>query len=189
VGSEIIIIIHCDGRLLARDEGMTYSMPLEVYLQSAIVRGILGTSQDRLSNYFILREGEEVFSLREATLESLDRKAHAVSPDEYVIYMQEVFLIADLSPQFRSDRTGLDHLYMRKEASKALLGVGPFWLRGNIHLVPGSALHDLLIAKTRFIPVTDATLVNRQDVGPRTYLVNRTKIGFITAGADGLEEL
>ena len=37
------------------DEGMTYSMPLEVYLQSAVVRGILGTNQDRLSNYFILR--------------------------------------------------------------------------------------------------------------------------------------
>ena len=54
---------------MAQDEGMTYSMPLEVYLQSAVVRGILGTNQDRLSNYFILREGDEVFSLREATLE------------------------------------------------------------------------------------------------------------------------
>ncbi len=52
------------------DEGMTYSMPLEVYLQSAVVRGILGTNQDRLSNYFILREGDEVFSLKEAMLES-----------------------------------------------------------------------------------------------------------------------
>ena len=174
---------------MARDNGMTYSMPLEVYLQSAVVRGILGTSQDRLSNYFILREGDEVFSLREATLETPDGKAQSVSSDEYLIYMQEVFLIADLSPQFRTARAELDHLYVRKEASKALLGIGPFWLRGNIHLVPGSALHDLLMAKTRFIPVTDATLVNRQDVGPRTYLVNRTKIGFITAVAEGLEEL
>lgn len=174
---------------MARHEGMTYSMPLEVYLQSAVVRGILGTSQDRLSNYFILREGDEVFSLREATLESLDQKPLAVSSDEYLIYMQEVFLIADLSPQLRSERAGLDHLYVRKEASKALLGVGPFWVRGNIHLLPGSALHDLLMAKTRFIPVTDATLVNRADVGPRTYLVNRTKIGFITAVSEGLEEL
>ena len=45
------------------------------------------------------------------------------------------------------------------------------------------------MAKTRFIPVTDATLVNRAGVGPRTYLVNRTKIGFITAVTEGLEEL
>ena len=45
------------------------------------------------------------------------------------------------------------------------------------------------MAKTRFIPVTDATLVDRPDVEPRTYLVNRTKIGFITAVDEGLEEL
>ena len=168
---------------------MTYAMPLEVYLQSAVVRGILGTNQDRLSNYFILREGDEVFSLREATLENPDQKPLAISSDEYLIYMQEVFLIADLNPQFRSERSGMDHLYVKKEASKALLGVGPFWVRGNIHLLPGSALHDLLMAKTRFIPVTNATLVNRTDVGPRTYLVNRNKIGFITAVSEGLEEL
>jgi len=174
---------------MAPDDGMTYAMPLEVYLQSAVVRGILGTNQDRLSNYFILREGEEVFSLREATLEGPNRKLVTVNSEEYLIYMQEVFLIADLSPQFRSERSGLEHLYVKKEASKALLGIGPFWLRGNIHLLPGTALHDLLMARTRFIPVTDATLVDRADVGARTYLVNRTKIGFIAAVAEGLEEL
>jgi len=173
---------------MSPDEGMTYSMALEVYLQSAVVRGILMTNQDRPSNYFILREGDEVFSLKEARLEGPNRKAVAISSDVYLIYMQEVFLIADLSPQLRSNRTGLEHLYVKKEASKALLGVGPFWLRGNIHLIPGGALHDLLMAKTRFVPVTDATLPDRPDLGPRTYLVNRTKIGFITAVDEGLEE-
>jgi hypothetical protein len=171
---------------MALDEGMTYSMPLEVYLQSAVVRGILMTNQDRPSNYFILREGDEVFSLKEATLEGLNRKPVAVSSDEYLIYMQEVLLIADLSPQLK--RTGFEHLYVKKEASKALLGVGPFWLRGNIHLIPGGVLHDLLMAKTRFIPLTDATLIDRPDLGARTYLVNRTKVGFITAVDEGLEE-
>jgi hypothetical protein len=174
---------------MALDEGISYSMPLEVYLQSGVVRGVLSTNQDRLSNYLIFREGDEVFSLREATLEGPDRKPVAVSSDEYLIYMQEVFLIADLSPQFRSQNSALEHFYVQKEASKALLGVGPFWLRGNIHRVPGSALHDVLMSKTRFVPVTDATLLDRPDVGSRTYLVNRTKIGFITAVTDGLEEL
>jgi hypothetical protein len=174
---------------MALEDGMTYSMPLEVYLQSAVVRGILATNQDRLSNYLIFREGDEVFSLREATLEGLNRKPVALSSDEYLIYMQEVFLIADLSPQFRPEGSAVEHVYVRKEASKALLGVGPFWLRGNVHLVPGGALHDLLMTKTRFIPVTDATLLDRPDVGRRTYLVNRTKIGFITVVGEGLEEL
>jgi len=168
---------------------MTYSMRLEVYLQSAVLRGILATNQERLSNYLILREGDEVFSLREATLEGLSRKPVATSSDEYLIYMQEVLLIADLSPQLGSERGGLEHLYVKKEASKALLVVGPFWLRGNIHVLPGRAPHDLLMAKTRFVPVTDATLLDRPEVVPRTYLVNRTKIGFITAATEGLEEL
>jgi hypothetical protein len=81
---------------MALDERMTYSMPLEVYLQSAVVRGILCTNQDRLSNYFILRDGDEVFSLGEATLEGPNRKPVALSSDEYLIYMQEVFWRRDL---------------------------------------------------------------------------------------------
>jgi hypothetical protein len=45
------------------------------------------------------------------------------------------------------------------------------------------------MAKTRFVPVTDAALLDRPEILPRTYLVNRTKIGFITAANEGLEEL
>jgi len=169
-------------------EGLTYTMHLEVYLQSAVVRGILTTNQNRLSNYLMLGEGQEIFSLREASLEYLNRNPIEVRSDEYIIYMQEVFLIADLAPQSRTDETAYAHLYVKKEQSTALLNVGPYWIRGNIHLIPGAPLHDLLLTKTRFIPVTDATLLDRPDVGPRTYLVNRTKIGCMTALTDGIVE-
>lgn len=169
-------------------EGLTYTMPLEVYLQSAVIRGILTTNQDRLSNYLILREGQEVFSLREASLEDLNGKPIEVNADEYLIYMQEVFLIGDLKPQSETERSAHAHLYVQKDTSKALLNLGPYWVRGDIHLIPGAPLHDLLMAKTRFVPVTDATLLGRPDVGPRTYLVNRTKIGCMSALSDGLVE-
>jgi hypothetical protein len=170
-------------------EGLTYTMALEVYLQSALVRGILTTNRDRLSNYLILRESQELFSLREANVEDLNGRPMEVRSDEYLIYMQEVFLIADLSPQLRTDQSAYAHFYVKKEQSTALLNVGPYWVRGNIHLVPGAPLHDVLMAKTRFIPVSDATIVGRPEVGPRTYLVNRTKIGCMTALNDGLVEL
>lgn len=173
---------------MAPAEGLSYTMHLEVYLQSATVRGILTTNQDRLSNYLLLREGQEIFSLREASLEDLNRNPIEVQSDEYIIYMQEVFLIADLASQSRTDESAYAHLYVKKAPSKALLNVGPYWVRGNIHLIPGAPLHDLLLAKTRFIPVTNATLVQRPDLGPRTYLVNRTKIGCMTAVSDGLVE-
>lgn len=174
---------------MALEERMTYSMPLEVYLQAGAVRGILVTNQDRLSNYLILREGDEVFSLKDASLELPDGNTVDVGADEFLFYMHEVFLIADLSPQARAERSGHTDLYVKKDSNKALLNVGPYWIRGDVHLVPGAPLHDLLLARTRFIPVTDATLIDRPDIGPRTYLVNRSRIGCMTALGDGLVEL
>ncbi len=167
-------------------DGLTYKMPLEVYLQAAVLRGVLETNQSRLSNHLILREGDEVFALRSASLEKLDGTAIAAGSDEYLIYMQEIFLIADLSPQ--SDHSSVANLFVKKESSKALLSIGPYWLQGNIHILPGGALHELLMARTRFVPVTQATLLDRPETGSRTYLVNRTKIGFITALNESLFE-
>jgi len=167
---------------------LTYTLPLEVYLQAAVVRGVLVTNQGRLSNYLVLREGEEVFSLKEATLEGVDRKPMAAASDEYLIYMKEVYLIADLSPTSQVRRTGMESFYVHKDASRALFSVGPYLLRGNIHLVPGAALHDLLVEKSQFLPVTDAVLLDRPDIPPKTYLVNRHRLGFMTALGDGLVE-
>ena len=170
------------------DQGLTYSMPLEVFLEAAVVRGLLETNQSRLSNSLVLRDGEEVFSLKEATLETADRRPVAVACDEYLIYMREIYLIADLSPTNQTQRTGMESFYVQKRSSKALFSVGPYMLRGNIHLLPGAALHDLMGDKSQFLPVTDAILLDRQDVAARTYLVNRNRIGFMTAIADGLVE-
>jgi hypothetical protein len=171
------------------DEGFTYAMHLEVYLQAAVVRGVLATNQDRLSNFLIVRQGDEVFSIKDATLETRNGKPISVGADEYLIYLQEVFLIADLSSEGGSRRSAIDALYVKKNQSKALFSVGPYLLQGNIHLQPGSALHDLLMEKSQFLPLTEATLVDRADLGLRTYLVNRSKIGFMTAIGDGLVEL
>jgi hypothetical protein len=167
---------------------MALGQGLEVFLQAAVVSGVLVTDQSRLSNYLVLREGEEVFSLKEATLERTDRRPIAAASDDYLVYMREVYLIADLSPTSQTQRTGMETFYVQKEASKALFSVGPYLLRGNIHLLPGAVLHDLLMDKSQFIPVTDAVLLDRPDIAPRTYLVNRHRIGFMTALGDGLVE-
>jgi hypothetical protein len=167
----------------------TYTMYLEVYLHAAVVRGVLVTNQDRLSNYLIVRRDDTVFSLKDATLELYNRKPVSVGADEYLVYMHEVFLIADLSSEDRMQRSGIDRLYVKKDQNRALFSVGPYLLQGNVHLLPGSALHDLLMEKSPFLPVTQATLVDRADVAPRTYLVNRARIGFMTAIGDGLVEL
>jgi hypothetical protein len=171
------------------EQGFTYSMSLEVYLEAASVRGVLTTNQDRLSNFLIVREGEEVFSLTQASLETLNQKPVSVTAAEYLVYMREVYLIADLSVSGEGSTSTMRSRYVRKDQSKALLGVGPYLLQGSIHLRPGSAMCDLLMEKTQFLPVTGAILIDRPDVAPRTYLVNRAKIGFMSAVGDGLVEL
>lgn len=173
---------------MAAGENLTYAMYLEVYLQTAMVRGRLETNQDRLSNYLIVRQGEEVFSLKEATLEVPDRKPIKVATDKYLLYMQEVFLIADLSAEDRARRSGLHSLFVKKDQNKALLSIGPYLLHGTVHLRTGSDLQGFLMEQSRFLPVTEATLIDRQEVAPRTYLVNRAKIGFISAAGDELTE-
>jgi hypothetical protein len=168
--------------------GLAYTMFVEVFLQAAIVRGILETNQDRLSNHLAIRQGEEVFALKEATLQVPGREPVAVGSHEYLLYMQEVLLIADLSTEDQARRSVLPGLFVKKEKSKALLSVGPYLLQGNVHLQTGNALQEFLMEKSRFLPVTEATLADRPEVGPRTYLVNRAKIGFISAlEADSFE--
>src|SRR6478752_7294111 len=139
------------------EQGFTYSMSLEVYLQAASVRGVLTTNQDRLSNFLIVREGEEVFSLTQASLETFNQNPVSVTAAEYLVYMREVYLIADLSVSGESSTsTMMRSRYVRKDQSKALLGVGPYLLQGSIHLRPGSALHELMMEKSQFLPVTGA---------------------------------
>ena len=65
------------------ESGLTYTMPLEVYFQAAVVRGVLVTNQERLSTYLVLREGEEIFSLKDVTMESANRKPIMAGADEY----------------------------------------------------------------------------------------------------------
>jgi len=164
---------------------MPYSMPLEVYFDTALVRGILVTNQDRLSNYLTLREGEETFSLREATLADCAGNPLREGLAEYVVYMHHVSLIADLSPKFRARDAEFEHLYVKKDPKRAIIGVGRYWVEGDVHITPGGGIQELLLARTRFLPITDAAFLGETDKPRRTFLVNRTMITCISAPSGG----
>ena len=159
---------------------MGYSMPLEVYFEAVMIRGILETNQDRLSNHLILREGHEAFSLRDATLQDLAGKALSVKATNYLVYMQQVSLIADLSPQLRRSHAEFAPLYVKKAPNRAVVGVGRYWMEGTLHLPPGATVQDLLTTRSRFIPITEAVFVGNNDGPARTFLLNRTLINCIS---------
>jgi hypothetical protein len=165
---------------MAQENFMSYSMPLEVYFDAVLIRGILETNQDRLSNHLILREGQEAFSLRDATLQDLAGNPMSVKATNFLVYMQQVSLIADLSPQLRRSRAEFEPLYVKKNPNRAVVGVGRYWIEGTVHLTPGASVQDLLMARTRFIPITDAVFLNNNDAPARTFLLNRALINCIS---------
>jgi len=81
--------------------------------------------------------------------------------------------------------TGFRAAYVKKDQIKAFLGIGPYLVQGVVHLRPGSGLQEILMEQSRFLPVTEATLIGREETASRTFLINRAKIGFISAMHDG----
>ena len=119
--------------------------------------------------------------LKNARIEDLEGNGLPTDCQEFLLYLQEVLFIADLSPAADTVGLGLDEQVIRKDPKCVLMHVSPFWIRGAVHLIPGATLNDLLRIKKRFIPVTDAVVLNRRAVAPRTFLVNGTKISCLAA--------
>jgi hypothetical protein len=155
---------------------------VEVYLPSAVIRGSLVTRHDRLSNHLNLRSEDDVASLLEASIRDLSGNPLQVGSGDFTIYTSEMLLVADLMPATVVDQSAWDRAQVKKEPQAVLLGIGPFWLRGTAHLMPGAPLSNLALVKQNFIPVTDATVLNQPEREPCTILVNRVKVSWL-AGA------
>lgn len=158
-----------------------HSIPLEIYLPSTVMRGTVITRHSRVSNHLNLRSGDEAFSVKNAIIEDLAGNRLPAESWDYLIYLEDVLFIADLSAAVDSARSGVDQEPIRKEPRNVLVHVSPYWIRGTAHLIPGATLNDLLVVKKRFIPLTQAKLLNHPDMEPLTLLVNGTKISCLAA--------
>jgi hypothetical protein len=153
--------------------------PVELYLQSAVVSGTLVTKHERISDHFNLIVGYEGISLKDPRATDFNGNPLPVTPTEFFVHKPEVLLIADLSEKAAGDKGGLKLERIIKESWRVLVSVGPFWLRGNIHLVPGNTLESFFAVKNQFIPMTDATLLKPVESKAGTFLINQAKIGVL----------
>jgi hypothetical protein len=160
-------------------ETTTPTKLVDIYLHSAIIRGSLVTRHDRLSNHLNLRSEDAVTSLVEAKLRDLNGDPLEGGSGDFTVYTGEILLVADLVPTSGSQRSALDHPRLEKESRAVLLGIGPFWLRGTAHLMPGMELPNWALVKQNFIPLTEATVLNQRESEPCTFLVNRVKISWL----------
>ena len=154
--------------------------PITIYLESVVISGTLVSKHQRLSDYFNLAIGYECFALKDPSAEDFDGHSFPVNPREFLIYKPEVLLVADL----RGGESGSSEVNLQridKEGRRVMLSVGPFWLQGTIHVLPGNTLQQVLTGKTQFVPLTEATILKPVKSEPRTFLINQTKIGALAA--------
>ena len=154
--------------------------PIRVYLESVIVSGMLPSKHPRLSDYFNLAAGYECFALKDSSAEDFDGHPFPVNSGEFLIYKPEVILVTDMR-ETEAGSSGVNLERIDKEGRKVMLSLGPFWLQGTIHILPGNTLQHVLTGNTGFVPLTEARLLKPVQPELRTFLINQTKIGVMVS--------
>lgn len=157
-----------------------YFKPIRVYLESVIVSGMLPSKHQRLSDYFNLAAGYECFALKDSSAEDFDGHPFPVNSGEFLIYKPEVILVTDMR-ETEAGSSGVNLERINKEGRKVMLSIGPFWLQGTIHILPGNTLQHVLAGNTGFVPLTEAKLLKPVQSELRTFLINQTKIGVMVS--------
>jgi hypothetical protein len=151
-----------------------YHKEVAVYFGSATLHGTVATRHARLSDH--LGTADETFLL---TNVQLRKEQASVSAAKVLMYKQRVILVADLSRGDERSSKETQFVRVDREAHTVIVGAGPFWLRGDIHLVKGGDLETVGLGTGRFIPLTQATFLEGPRIEPTTIIINREQIGCL----------
>lgn len=144
--------------------------PVEVYLDSCSIRGILQTAHTRVSDH--LGATEETIRLKDARV--VLRDGTALATDAAALINKAIILfLVDLTPR----PTGQLGLQVERNVRDVTLNIGTIWIRGRAHLPVGGELQTFFSgAMNRFMAITDATVVGFEAAEPRTVLINRDQL-------------
>jgi len=149
--------------------------PVELYLESGVLRGQLKTAHPRLSDH--LRDADESLVLDGAVVVPYRAKEPLASSATVLVQKRRVLFAVDLEAQ-----PGVESMRVAREAHQVVLSSGPFWLRGTVHLPLGGELRSYFESSAvGFVPLTSATVVGRENATPRTLLVNLALVGAVTS--------
>ena len=154
-----------------------YSKEVEVYFSSATLRGIVATRHTRLTDH--LTTADETFLLKNVQLSEERDRQGGINSETVVIYKHRVILVADLGSTNQPSVNEAQLVRVDRQPHRVVIGAGPFWLRGDIHLVKGADLETVGLGTSRFIPLTQATFLDRPKTEPATFIVNREQIGCL----------
>ncbi|HWP57256.1 MAG TPA: hypothetical protein VNL14_05165 [Candidatus Acidoferrales bacterium] len=150
-----------------------FNKEVEVYLSFATLRGTIATRHARLSDHLLTFD--ETFTLKNV---KSGRGTSSLSAETALVYKRLVILVADLGSDGQ-DTVDAQLFRVEREPHRVIVGAGPFWVRGDIHIVRGGDLETVGLGTTRFVPLTGATFVGQEGAEPATFIVNREHIGCL----------
>jgi len=128
------------------------ALPLTLYTEEYVIRGMVQTRQHRVSD--ILNNAENPFLV----LEEVALEEHGSADPPLRAEFAQVNLGSVLFAVALTTIEPMRELRTPKVAERALVSIPPFRVVGNIHLLPERNLRDALQEfQARFLPVTDAT--------------------------------
>jgi hypothetical protein len=150
------------------------ALPMTLYTELFVVRGILQTRQHRLTD--ILNTAEEPFLvLEDVSLEEFGSRHQPATSEFAQVNLSSILFAVTLQTV-----QPVSELHLRKVAERAFLSIPPFRVMGNIHLLPDRTFRESLAGlHSKFVPVTDAVFwSDRERQAPQTaamVAVNRSR--------------
>jgi len=155
--------------------------PVELYLESGVLRGLLKSAHPRLSDH--LRDADESLMLEDAAVVPYRAKEPLASSATVLVQKRRVLFAVDLEAQ-----PGVESMRVERVAHPVAMSSGPFWLRGTVHLPVGGELRSYFESSAiGFVPLTSATVVGREAAATRTLLVNLALVGAVISMKEAAE--
>jgi hypothetical protein len=162
---------------------------IEVYLPSGLLKGTIVTRHERVSDHLAMPD--EAFLLANTSLAGSEAQRYEVVATSALIYKRLVIMVADVGAAARHRALDAQLMRVERQPHRVLVGVGPFWVRGEVHLPAGADLESAGLGKAQFIPLTAATFLGHPDSHPVTFIINRDQINCVvidpveTSGSSG----
>jgi hypothetical protein len=149
------------------------SWPVDVFLEDCIVGGVVRSTQRRLGDH--LRAADDLLEMEESIVRSLKTGTELTRKRSAILTTQNILFVIDGSDHQPTDEQST--LHVERQTRMVTANVGPFWVRGRIHLPSAGDMHNYIRGATgSFIPLTDITVSGHDQHAGQTALVNRAHL-------------
>lgn len=147
--------------------------PIDVYLPDCVLSGVVEGSHRRLGDH--LRSVDDLLTIDETVVRSLRSGADLTQKRSAIVTVQSILFVVDRSDLEPNERQST--MRIEKRTFKTMANVGPFWMRGDIHLPPAGDIQNYIRGSMgSFIPLTGVTISGHDQHNGRTVLMNRAHL-------------